>query len=177
MIAPGQTVSDGITDTLPAYMDITEVSTTLDGETLAVVFHLRDLPETLEFNREGVRADMLEYAWSVSIDVDNDRTTGGYLGDEYSMSASRFRHPSVSDAGVHLPIEEAVQVDTWKMDPDGLGAAYLSSASIEVSSEENTITLVGYIPGITSESRLEFEVYDFMHGHEQVTCQVSVDSR
>ena len=177
MIAPGQTVLDGITDTLPAYMDITEVSTTLTGETLAVVFHLRDLPETLEFNREGVRADMLEYLWSVSIDVDNDRKTGGYLGDEYTMSASRFRHPSFSDAGVHLPIEEAVQVDTWKMDPYGLGAAYLSSASIEVSSEENTITLVGDIPGITSESRLEFEVYDFLHGYEQVTCQVSVDSR
>ena len=177
MIAPGQTVSDGITETLPAHMDITEVSTTLTGETLAVVFHLRDLPETLEFNREGVRADMLEYLWSVSIDVDNDRKTGGYLGDEYTMSASRFRHPSFSDAGVHLPIEEAVQVDTWKMDPYGLGAAYLSSASIEVSSEENTITLVGDIPGITSQSRLEFEVYDFLHGYEQVTCQVSVDSR
>ncbi len=177
MIAPGQTVIDGITDTLPAYMDITEVSTTLDGETLAVVFHLRDLPETLEFNREGVRGNMLEYGWSVSIDVDNDRETGGYLGDEYSMSASRFRHPSFSDAGVHLPIEEAVQVDTWKMDPYGLGAASLSSAGIEVSSEENTITLVGYIPGITSQSRLVFEAYDILHGSEQVTCQVSVDSR
>ena len=177
MIAPGQTVIDGITETLPAYMDITEVSTTLDGETLAVVFHLRDLPETLAFNREGVRADMLEYLWSVSIDVDNDRKTGGYLGDEYTMSASRFRHSSFSDAGVHLPIEEAVQVDTWKMDPYGLGAASLSGASIEVSSEENTITLVGDIPGITSESRLVFEAYDFLHGSEQVTCQVSVDSR
>ncbi len=177
MIAPGQTVIDGITDTLPAYMDITKVSTTLDGETLAVVFHLRDLPETLEFNRESVRENMLEYGWSVSIDVDNDRETGGYLGDEYSMSASRFRLPSFSDAGVHLPIEQAVQVDTWKMDPYGLGAAHLSRASIEVSSEENTITLVGDIPGITSQSRLEFEVYDFLHGYAQVTCQVSVDSR
>ena len=86
-------MNDGVTDTLPAHMDITEVSTVLDGETLTVVFHLRDLPETLEFNREGVRENMLEYAWSVSIDIDNDRATGGYLGDEYSMSASRFRLP------------------------------------------------------------------------------------
>ena len=177
MIAPGQTVIDGVSDTLPAYMDIIEVSTTLDGETLAVVFHLRDLPETLEFNREGVRADMLEYVWSVSIDVDNDRGTGGYLGDEYSMSASRFRHSSFSDEGIHLPIEEVVQVDIWKMDPYGLGAASLSRASIEVSSEENTITLVGDIPGITSASRLEFEAYDILHGHEQVVCQDSVDGR
>ena len=122
---------------------------------------------------------MLEYLWSVSIDVDNDRATGGYLGDDYTMSASRFRLPPFSDAAVHLPIEEAVQVDIWKMDPDGLGAAQLSSASIEVSSEENTITLVGDIPGITSASRLEFEAYDFLHGHghELVVCRVSVDGR
>ena len=177
MIAPGQTVNDGVTDTLPSHMDIIEVSTTLDGETLTVVFHLRDIPETLEFNREGVRDDMLEYLWSVSIDVDNDRTTGGYLGDEYTMTASRFRHPSHGDAPVHLPVEEAVQANSWQMDPDGSGAAYLRSASIEVSSEENTITLVGDIPGITPQSRLEFEAYDLQHGYEQLTCRVSVDGR
>ena len=92
------------------------------------------------------------------------------------MSASRFSHPSFSDAGVHLPIEEAVQVDTWQMDATGL-AASLGHASIEVSSEENTITLVGDIPGITSQSRLEFETYDLQHGFEQVTCRASVDGR
>ncbi len=175
MIAPGQTVLDGISDTLPAHMDITKVSTTLDGETLAVVFHLRDIPETLAFNREGVRDDMLEYLWSVSIDVDNDRATGGYLGDDYRMSASRFRHPSSGDAAVHLPVEEAVQANSWQV--DATGAAYLRKISIEVSSEENTITLVGDIPGITSQSRLEFEIYDLQHGYEQVTCRASVDGR
>lgn len=174
MIAPGQTVTDAVTDTLPAHMDITEVSTTLTGETLAVVFHLRDIPETLEFNREGVRADMLEYGWSVSIDVDNDRATGGYLGDEYTMSASRFVHPSSGDAAVHLPIEEAVQIDTWKMERDG-SASRLGSIDIAVSPEDNTITLTGDIPGITPRSRLAFEAYDFLHGHEQLTCRVSVN--
>ena len=179
MIAPGQTVNDGVTDTLPAHMDITQISTTLTGETLAVVFHLRDIPETLEFNREGVPDDMLEYLWSVSIDVDNDRATGGFLGDEYSMSATRFRHHSSGGAAVHLPVEKALQVDIWKMDPDGRGGASLGRAKIDVSSEENTITLVGDILGITSASRLEFEAYDFLHGHdhEQVVCQDSVDGR
>ncbi|MDE0463840.1 MAG: hypothetical protein OXH93_15595 [Caldilineaceae bacterium] len=172
MIAPGQTVLDSITDMLPSYMDITKVSTVLDVETLAVVFHLRDLPETLEFNREGVRADMLEYGWSVSIDVDNDRETGDFRGEDYAMSAGRFAHPSSSDAGVHLPVEEAVQANSWQM--DGTGSAYLSEIDLEVSSEENTITLVGDIPGITSQSRLVFEAYDFLNGSEQVTCQVSV---
>ena len=156
---------------MPAHVDITEVSTTLTGETLAVVFHLRDVPDTLEFNRKGVEENILEYSWEVSIDVDDDRETG-LQGDEYSLSASRFAFSPSSDEGVHQPIEEAVQTDTWEIAEDGLGAAYLSSARTEVSSEENTITLVGVIPGITPQSRLEFEAYDFLHGSEQVACQV-----
>ena len=170
VITPGQRVIDAVSETLPAHVDITEVSTALTGETLAVVFHLRDVPETLEFDRKNVPRDALEYSWEVSVDVDNDPATG-LLGSEYSLSASHFVFSPSSDEGVHQPIEEAVQTDTWEMDPDGLGAAYLSSASIEVSSEENTITLVGDIPGITPQSRLKFEAYDFLHGSEQVACQ------
>ncbi|MCY3897656.1 MAG: hypothetical protein OXF86_03735 [Caldilineaceae bacterium] len=171
-IRPGQSVVDAVSETLPAYMDITEVSTALtDDGRLVVVFHLRDVPETLEFNRKGVPRDALEYSWRVSVDVVDDRETGLQQAD-YSLSASHFVFSPSRDAGVHQPVEEAVQVDTWKMDPDGRGAAYLSSASIEVSSEDDTITLIGDIPGITSESRLEFEVYDLLHDSEQVACQV-----
>ena len=171
-IRPGQRVVAAVSETLPAHIDITEVSTALtDDGRLVVVFHLRDVPETLEFNRKDVPRDALEYSWEVSVDVADDRETG-LQGADYSLSASYFVFSPSSDGGVHQPIAEAVQTDTWEMDPDGLGAVYLSSASIEVSSEENTITLVGDIPGITSASRLEFEAYDFLHGSEQVACQV-----
>ena len=167
---PGQTVTDEIEGAAAAYVDITKVSTSLSGETLTVVFHLRDVPETLEFNRNGVREDMLEYNWNVMVDVDNDAETGGFSGEDYTMSASRFVHSSSSGETVHQPIEEAVQANSWQV--DATGGAYLSEISLAVSSEENTITLVGDIPGITSESRLEFEAYDFLHGSEQVACQV-----
>ena len=170
IIRPNQTVTDSISDALPSHMDIIEVSTVLDGETLTVVFHLRDVPETLEFNRDGVWEDMLEYNWNVMVDVDNDAETGGFSGEDYTMSASRFVHPSSSGEGVHLPIEEGVQANSWQV--DATVGAYLSAISLAVSSEENTITLVGDIPGITSASRLEFEAYDFLHGSEQVACQV-----
>ena len=170
-ITPGQSVVDAISDTLPAYMDITEVSTTLTGdETLAVVFHLRDVPERLEFFRKNVREDALEYKWEVSIDVDNDPETG-LLGAEYSLGASHFAFSTSSGEGVHRPIEEAVQADSWKMDTDGTGTR-LDSIGIDVSSEENTITLIGDVPGITSESRLVFEAHDFRYGYEHVACQV-----
>ena len=171
VIRPGQQVIDAVSDALPAYVDITEVSTALTGETLSVVFHLRDVPETLEFNRKGVEQNMLEYSWQVSVDVDNNRETGGHLGAEYSLSASHFVFSPSSDKGVHLPIEEAVQADSWQMDADGTGTQF-SSIGIYVSSEENTITLIGHISGITPQSRLEFEAYDFLHGSDQVACQV-----
>ena len=174
-IRPGQSVVDAASEALPAYMDITEVSSKLTASgKLAVVFHLRDVPETLEFNRKGVRENALEYSWEVSIDVDDDRETG-LQGAEYSLSASHFVFSPSSDGGVHQPIEDAVQADSWKMDADGTGTR-LDSIDIAVSSEENTITLVGDVPGITSASRLVFEAHDFRHGYEQVACGGSRES-
>jgi len=169
-ITPGQRVVAAVSGALPAHMDITEVSTALaDGGKLTVVFHLRDVPETLEFNRKNISKNTLEYGWEVSVDVVDERETGKQ-GADYTLSASHFVFSPSS--GVHRPIEDAVQADTWKMHADGLGAAHLSSAAIEVSSAENTITLIGEIPGITAASRLEFEVYDYRHGYEKVACQV-----
>ena len=169
-ITPGQRVVAAVSEALPAYMDITEVSTALTGDgKLAVVFHLRDIPETLEFNRKGVPKNALEYGWEVSVDLVGDRETGKQ-GADYTLSASHFVFSPSS--GVHRPIEDAVQADTWKMHADGLGAAHLSAAAIEVSSAENTITLIGEIPGITAASRLEFEVYDYWHGYERIACQL-----
>ena len=170
-IRPGQSVVDTISDTLPAHVDITEVSTEMTGSgQLAVVFHLRDIPETLEFNRKGVSKNTQEYRWEVSVDVDNNRETG-LLGAEYSLSASHFVQPWSSGEAAHLPVRQGVEGDFWQLDVDGTGTL-LSSIKIDVSSEENTITLIGHIPGITPESRLVFEAYDFLHGSEQVACQV-----
>ena len=139
---------------------------------LSVVFHLRDIPETLEFNRKGVSKNTQEYRWEVSVDVDNNRETGLLgLGAEYSLSASHFVLPWSSGEAAHLPVRQGVEGDFWKLDADGTGTR-LGGINIDVSSEENTITLVGHIPGITSESRLIFEAYDVLNGSEQVACQV-----
>ena len=54
LTTPGQTVSDESEGATDPYMDITKVDTSLSGETLTVVFHLRDVPETLTFNRSGM---------------------------------------------------------------------------------------------------------------------------
>jgi len=177
VIRPGQRVIDAVSDTLPAHVDITEISSELTGSgVLAVVFHLRDIPETLEFNRKGA-GNTQEYRWEVSVDVDNNRETGlPGLGAEYSLSASHFVLPWSSGEAAHLPVRQGVEGDFWKLDADGAGAR-LGGINIDVSSEENTITLVGHIPGITSESRLIFEAYDVLNGSELIACQAFDDSR
>ena len=171
VIRPGQRVFDAASETLPAYMDITEISTALtDDGRLVVVFHLRDVPETLEFNRKNVPKDALEYRWGVSVDVVDDRGTG-LQGADFSLSASHFVFSPSSDEGVHQSLGEAVQANSWQTNADG-GGTYLSGIGLEVSPEEDTITLIGDVPGITSESRLVFETYDHLNGSEQVACQV-----
>ena len=85
-ITPGDRMADVVSDVPAAHIDITEVETSLSGETLTVVFHLRDLPETLTFSRTEFGKGTKEYEWEVAIDADNDRSTGPG-GFDYLLTA------------------------------------------------------------------------------------------
>ena len=173
-VTPGESVIDDVSDALPAHMDVTEISTSLSGETLTVVFHLRDVPEELTFNRTGVLENAIEYGWEVSIDVDGDQETG-VGGFEYILSAmdGPFSASGVRDRSVAL-VADNLQTNTWHLKSVG-NASFpeidiLGWARIEVSAQEDTITLSGEIPGITAESQLAFGVYDHLGGAEEVGC-------
>ncbi|MCY4092008.1 MAG: hypothetical protein OXF62_14415 [Caldilineaceae bacterium] len=167
LTGPGQTVTDEIESASPSHVDITKVSTSLSGETLTVVFHLRDVPETLTFNRTGISAYYTEYAWQVSIDVDNDRETGNG-GFEYELWAGRFVPPSEKGSNAKASIESEVEANVLKARSDGF--MFMIDATLEVSPEEDTITLSGNIPGITAESQLTFSAYDYFGGSDEVGC-------
>lgn len=171
-ITPGQTVTDESRDARQGHIDITEVSTSLSGETLTVVFHLRYVPEKLTFNRTGISEGWLEYSWQAVIDADNNMDTGegGY---DYVLSAYHIVRLSEKGENLEAPIEDQIKASIWPMDPGSIMT--LDDASLEVSSEDNTITLTGDIPGITSESRLSFQTYDFGHAHDfdMVECPSS----
>ena len=171
-VTPGQRVFREVSYALPAHVDIIEVNTMLAGERLVVVFHLRDLPEMLTFNRENILGNLLEYKWEVLIDADNDRETG-HRGFDYSLGASHRADGDVYGGPVEMSIEEAVQAGAWQLRKSG-GGVYLSDVSVVVSMEENTITLSGEIPGITPQSRLVFEAYDVYGGSEWVACHASL---
>ena len=168
LIRPGQSVTDEIESFTDSYVDITKVSTSLSGETLTVVFHLKDVPETLTFNRPGISENYMEYGWEVSIDVDNNRETGND-GFEYELAASHFVSPSEKGSNVKAPIESKVEANVLKARPDSF--MYMIDATLEVSPEEDTITLSGYIPAITAESRLAFKTYDYFGSSDDIGCQ------
>ena len=53
-ITPGDRMADVVSDVPAAHIDITGVNSSLSGETLTVVFHLRDLPGDLDVQSNGV---------------------------------------------------------------------------------------------------------------------------
>ena len=103
-----------------AHIDITEVETSLSGETLTAVFHLRDLPETLTFNRTEFGKGTKEYEWEVAIDADNDRSTGlGGFDTLLTAYHIAFLSHEGTDADTTAPIEEMLEASVWETHPDG----------------------------------------------------------
>jgi len=186
-IRPGDRVIDDIWDVPAPHIDITEVETSLSGQRLTVVFHLRNLPETLRFNRTGLEQGTMEYAWGVEIDVDNDRSTGP---GGFDMLLSAYHITGMSrkgtDADVNAPIGERVEASLWDIEPDGSistviytiedrssgSSRIVGDGGTTVHVEADTITIADVIPGITSESRLAFRAYDmqFPGWIDQLAC-------
>ena len=154
---PGETIFDIEGDVPIEHIDVIKLESSLSNETLNVKFFLKNVPFELNFNRSGVPKNYAEYNWCVNIDVDDNKSTG-LAGAEYSLSAMHFVF--VTDIPVTMPISEGVQVNTWQLSEEG-GGTYFEAALIEVDENQNTITLIGDIPGITLQSKICFETYDF----------------
>lgn len=158
-IAAGDSATDAVADVAAAHIDITDVETSLSGESLTVIFHLRDLPNFLTFNRAGVPPGAIEYFWRVAVDVDNDRGTGRG-GFDALLSAYHVVGASERSRDTAAPIGEILQAATWGRDRAGYSGR--GRADVEVSAESDTITLSAVIPGITAQSRLSFETLDLL---------------
>ena len=172
-LLPGQSAIDEISNSLPPHIDITEVNTYLNDGVLTVVFHLRDLPDRLTFNRTGVSEGQMEYIWQVSVDVDNDKETG-IEGADFGLLA--FHVPRQSKVGNNSTqsIENGTEAAGWELSSDGgVRGLFLGSATLEASAEANTVTLSGAVHGITPQSRLTFGVYDYIYGSDTVGCLAS----
>ena len=172
-ILPGQTAIDEISHSLPPHIDITEVDTYLRDDILTVVFHFRELPFRLTFDRTGTYEGQMEYVWEVLVDVDNDKETGAD-GNDFALSAFHFVPQSKAGARTTQSIENATYGSGWVLSSDSAPESrFLGSATLEQSAEDNTLTLSGAVDGITPQSRLTFRAYDSMYGSDTVGCLAS----
>ena len=90
----------------------------------------------------------LEYNWEVSIDVDHDPATGSG-GFDYMLSAGYFVHPLARNSETVAEITQPgfVKASLWGLNRQGYRVLAEADIAVEVSAEENTITLSGEIPG------------------------------
>ena len=173
---PGQNALDPIADDIPAYIDIIGVDSSLDGETLTAVFYLREIPEEMEFNREGVKDLHSEYMWTIEIFVENSEESESEQ-IEYMLGAVYSARRVLADTpAATRPFKEAVRSTLWKANHDHeQDVVFLINVPVYVhmlvSHEDDTLTLISEVPGITSESTLLFSTYDILLGQDGVSCR------
>ena len=173
---PGQRAFDPVADDIPAYIDIVGVEASLEGEILTAVFHLREIPEEMEFNREGVKDLHSEYMWTVEIFVESSEESEPeqieyVLGAVYSA-----RRVLIDTSAATRPFKEVVRSTLWKAKHDyAKNVTFLINVPVYVrmlvSHEDDTLTLISEVPGITSESTLLFSTYDILLGQDGVSCR------
>ncbi|MDE0080229.1 MAG: hypothetical protein OXO50_22105 [Caldilineaceae bacterium] len=157
----GETVETGPSADLPGYIDIVGVESRLRDQVLTVVIHLRDIPEKLTFHRVGVKISQIEYSWMAWI------SEGGHIepwADEVEKF-TRFKHQLItahfadrvdplllksaaitslahSKVFVLNKYEDSERDYPWYAEP-------IWKARTDVSHERDTLTMTGYVPGIT----------------------------
>lgn len=184
----GESVETEPSDELPGYIDIVKVESELYKQVLTVVLHLRDIPEELTFNREGMKNNRIEYSWMVLI------SESGYVepwADEVERM-TRFRHHLMTahfteDVEAIVPdsgsIVSFVESNVWAIKRDEGSeeerpwyAEALWDASIEVSHEKDTLTMTGYVPGVAGEHLLLIETNDYFRGRDRIRCDSALVS-
>lgn len=169
LMLPGQSIEVPISEELPDYVDIVGVSSELDGEILTATFHLRGIPAELDLSTEDVKVNRAEYTLVVFVGPeykpdDEFPRTDYILGTIYGWERpAQDTTEKVSEAATML------LAAVWEMDPavyededeeeEGEGLPYTqleNKVDVVISDQDNTLTLVGQIPGITAESTLIF---------------------
>ena len=177
VMLPGQSIEAPISEELPDYVDIVGVSSELDGETLFATFHLRDIPEELDLSTEDAKVNRAEYTLVVFISLeytpdDEFPKTDYVLGAVFS-----WERPTQETTGKVSEAATMLLAAVWEIDPAIYEDLEEDEGDVVISDQDNTLTLVGQIPGITDESALIFsniqsEFPGTMHvNRDYVPCQ------
>ncbi len=168
LMLPGQSVEAPTSDELPDYVDIVGVSSDLDGETLFATFHLRDIPEELDLSTEDAKVNRAEYTLVVFISLEYS-PDDEFPRTDYALAAVfTWERPTLeaTEASTMLFLAAVSEFDPAIYEnleedegEDGEGVPYTqleNKVDVLISDQDNTLTLVGQIPGITDQSTLIF---------------------
>lgn len=175
-VKPGQHAPDLIQEELDGFIDMVGVKSDLDGETLTATFYLREIPKKIQVGREGVKYGIFDYMWTVGVDIDGVATEANFLTADYAIVAfTWFKELSSSDSSAHvLALTDIVHSSVWKPDPSNsqgdISFMELRDARVVVSHQDNTLTLIGEIPGITSQATIDFTTLDALGETDWVSC-------
>lgn len=157
---PGVTVESAENNSLPGYVDIINVATTLKGSNLTATFTLSWLPTEILIDRDILSYGSPEIGWGVAIDTDNDPSTGGAsffsnsgYGYEYILQSLNYKQGEEIPGDIEALFED--QTSLWKFSDDG-SFNIASSGKIKVNETEGTLTLRAAIKGISNKSYLHF---------------------
>ena len=171
LMLPGQSIEVPISERLPDYVDIVGVSSELDGEILTATFHLRDIPQELDLSTEDAKVNRAEYTLVVFISLeytpdDEFPRTDFVLGAVYSWERPAQETTGKVGGAATMLLASVLEIDPAIYEDleedegeDGKGVPYTqleNKVDVVISDQDNTLTLVGQIPGITDESALIF---------------------
>lgn len=164
--SPRATIQGYPDDSSPGYVDIINVSTSLDTTYLTVMITVREIPDEITINNKNVPTNSLELKLGVAIDIDNNSETGGeaYIngrldpGYEYVIEAINHKRGLERTGKIQSLFSNQVYIRLLSSN-----AGYYSQEAglIGVNQEANTITISGDLEGIKANSYLHF--YTFMY--------------
>jgi len=183
----GHGADDLPTNDVPDYVDVLRVESSLEGETLTVVFYLKSLPQELTVKREGL-SDLdidggaaeiyYEYYWNVNIDVE------GAARSPSNNSLFDYMFSAVIDPGTldsessptELDFQTALELNFFRFEhpADRQQLSHLrhaGNAQLQVAYEDSSLTFSGHVPGITDNSTLFFYTGDVLLGHDGISCE------
>ena len=165
-----------VSDDLPNFIDIVGASSELDGETLTAVFHLREIPERMEFNRKGVPDGRVEYMWVVAISTEGDPNLTLVQFDYWLEASHAATRLSENTPGTMRDANAALRGNGLKYSPESDGQTLVmdpqgQKVDLAISRQDNTLTIESHVPGITHKSTIIFSTHDYLLGYDFVECE------
>jgi len=163
---------------LPGYIDIVGVDSSLEGDSLTAIFYLREIPQELALDREGAEDINQEYMWTVPINIEGN-SLASFDHTDYSLAAFHAaRRESADTPAILRPFKDEVEIMVWKhkLIPNRSETQLLEvpvNPLLIVSQEDNMLTLIDRIEGISNESTISFSTFDILLGQDGVSCRPS----